>query len=103
MINIVFYLKKEHDPIVLIEKLLRLELIASASVDVDNCTYTTEDGKLTKIIHSVITAQTKSLLFAEISKIVEEDYGVDIPINSVPIVVCNKVFDSTIRLKTRAV
>lgn len=103
MINIVFYLKKEHDPIVLVEKLFRLELIASASIDQDNCTYTMEDGKLVRTVRSVITAQTKSLLFAEISKIVEEDYGVDIPINSLPIVLSNKMFDSTIRLKTRAV
>ena len=95
MINMVIHLNKKHDPNQLIETLFEQQLVGQASVDVNNVSYKKQNGQLEKVINSVITLQTKA--FSEITQIVESTFGDDVHITSVPIVGCNKSFDSIIR------
>lgn len=97
MINMVIHLNKKHDPNQLIETLFEQQLVGQASVDVNNVSYIKQNGQIEKVINSVITLQTKALLFSEITQIVESTFGDDVHITSVPIVGCNKSFDSIIR------
>jgi uncharacterized protein involved in tolerance to divalent cations len=99
VINIIIYLKKEHDPSHLVEKLLRKKLIANASIDENNESFTIENDELIKVTYSVITAKTKSLLFNQITDFVETEIGTNVLINSVPIVASNKVFNDLILSK----
>ena len=103
MVNVIIYLKKEHNAIEFVKFLLAEKLIASASIDENNVSYKLMDGKLHEDIYTVITAQTKSLLFNEIVKLVEERIGDEIPIISSPIVASNRIFDDNIRSKTIAI
>jgi len=100
MVNLVIYLKKEFDPVGLVEKLLNTQLIASASIDQNNESFTMQDGILSKEIYNVITAQTKSLLFTKIAKMIEGEFGPGVPVNATPIVVSNKIFDELLRSRT---
>ena len=86
MVNIVIYLKQEFDAMELVKSLLTEKLVASATIDINNASYKMENNKLVGEIFSVITAQSKALLFAEIVKHVEEKLGEEIPIISMPIV-----------------
>lgn len=100
MINLIIYLKKEYDPVALVEKLLSSQLIAGASIDQNNESFTLNDGTLHRNIYNVITAQTKSLLFPAIAREVEELFGMDVPMNAFPIVAANTIFDEMVRSKT---
>lgn len=100
MVNVIIYLKKEHNPNELVKFLLSEKLIASASIDENNVSYELGDTGFSEVICSVITAQSKALLFNLIVKAVEEKLGEETPINSTPIVGSNKIFDSIIRTKT---
>lgn len=99
MIHLIIYLKKEYDPVVLAEKLLRNQLIAGASIDQNNESFTLNDGTLHREIYNVITAQTKSLLFPAIAKAVEDLFGTSVPVNAMPIVAANAIFDELVRSK----
>ncbi len=99
MINIVIYLKEEQNPVQLIEKLLQKQLIINASIDLNNEFFTTENNKVIKEIYSVITAKTKSLLFNDITEYIEKELGLQLLINSVPIVASNKIFNDLIQSK----
>jgi|LakMenE01Jun11ns_1017448.scaffolds.fasta_scaffold9209483_1 uncharacterized protein involved in tolerance to divalent cations len=103
MINMIVYLKKQHNPAELIEHLLREELIATATIDENNISYSMNNGVVEQEVNYVITMQTKALLFNEIVKIVEMKFGQDTPINSVPIVSTNRMFEETIRSKTKKI
>jgi uncharacterized protein involved in tolerance to divalent cations len=103
MVNVIIYLKKEHNAIEFVKFLLSEKLVASASIDENNVSYKLLDGKLYEDIYTVITAQTKSLLFNEIVKLVEERIGDEIPIISSPIVASNRIFDDNIKSKTIAI
>lgn len=103
MINMIVYLKKQHDPVELAEQLLRENLIASATIDENNISYELNDGVLEQQVNYVITMQTKALLFNEITRIVEAKFGQETPINSVPIVSSNKMFEETIKSKTKKI
>ena len=100
MVNIIIYLKKEHNAKELVKFLLSEKLIASASIDENNISYKLENSSISEEVFSVITAQSKSLLFSEIVKAVEAKIGEDTPIISTPIVASNKIFDDTVRAKT---
>lgn len=99
MINVIIHLKKESNPKELVKFLLAKKLIASASIDENNITYELGNDGFSEVICSVITAQSKALLFNEIVKIVESKIGVETPINATPIVGSNKVFDDIIKTK----
>jgi uncharacterized protein involved in tolerance to divalent cations len=100
MINVVIYLKKKNDPKALIKILLDKKLIASASIDENNRSFHMEGSDLVEDFYTVITAQSKALLFNEITKIVEEHTGEETPVNATPIVGTNRIFDQTVRSKT---
>ena len=100
MVNVIIYLKKEHNPKQLVKLLLTERLIASASIDENNISYKLDDTEFSEVIYSVITAQSKFLLFNEIVKAVEAEIGEETPINSTPIVGSNKVFNDSIKTKT---
>lgn len=103
MINMIVYLKKQHNPVELVEQLLLENLIASATIDENNTSYEVNNGVLYQQVNYVITMQTKALLFNEIAKIVEAKFGQETPINSVPIVSSNKTFEETIKSKTKKI
>lgn len=100
MVNTMIYLEQQHNAKELVEQLLTMKLIASASIDENNVSYRWIDDKMQEVIHTVITVQTKSLLFKDIKKVIDEKYGAIIPMNSIPIVASNTVFDESILDKT---
>ena len=100
MVNVIIYLKKEHDAKEVVKFLLEKKLIASASIDENNVSYKLENDQFSEVVYSVITSQSKSLLFSEIVKALEAKTGEDTAIISVPIVASNKIFDDTIRSST---
>lgn len=100
MVNVIIYLKKEHNANELVKFLLSEKLIASASIDENNISYKLEGDDFYEDVYSVITSQSKSLLFNEIVKVVEAKTGEETPIISTPIVASNKIFDDAIRTKT---
>jgi hypothetical protein len=100
MVNVIIYLESVHEAIDLVEILLKDGLIANASIDGDNVQYKIEQNVIVKSINSVITCQTKSLLFSHIEKLVRGKYGSHVPIYSLPITQSNESFDESIRNKT---
>ena len=100
MVNVVIYLKEEFNAKELVHYLLNEKLIASASIDENNVFYELVDGHYTEKVFSVITSQSKSLLFPDIVQAIEKRIGEQTPIHSTPIVASNKIFDDSIRSKT---
>lgn len=100
MINVIIYLKKQHNSKELVKYLLREKLISSASIDENNISYKLVDLNFVEEVNNVITAQSKSLLFTEILKAVRKKIGEEVPINSTPIVGVNRIFDEIIRTNT---
>lgn len=100
MINVYISLKKEENAEELVSKLIGLKLIAHASIDSDNLSYIANAGTVTKQIVSLITAQTKSLLFNDIVDYVHAHYKGETKIYSLPITQCNEIFSSLIRSQT---
>ena len=100
MVNVVIYLKEEFDAKELVHYLLNEKLIASASIDEKNVFYELVDGLYTEKVFSVITSQSKSLLFPDIVQAIEKRIGEQTAIHSTPIVASNKIFDDRIRSKT---
>ncbi len=100
MVNVIIYLKKHHDAKAVVQQLLSDKLIASASIDENNIMYKMENGTFCEDVYNIITAQSKSLLFPEIEKVVQNTIGEETPINSLPIVGSNELFDYAIRTKT---
>lgn len=101
MVNIIVYLEQAKEAQELVNELLSLKLVANASIDIDNVSYRlAQDDKIERSIHSVITAQTKSLLFSHIEKFIHEKHGEHIPIFSMPITQANHSFDHLIRNST---
>jgi hypothetical protein len=100
MVNIIIYLKKEHDAKELVKHLLTTKLIASASIDENNISYQLLENKFSSETFNVITAQSKAILFLEVVKEVETKIGEETLINSTPIVGSNRTFDTSVRTKT---
>lgn len=100
MVNVIIYLCSSKQAEDIVFELLKDNLIANASIDVDNTSYCIKNNEIVKTVYSVITAQTKSLLFSSIEQIVEDKYGKDIHIYSLPITQANTSFDSLIRNST---
>jgi uncharacterized protein involved in tolerance to divalent cations len=103
MVNIIVYLKKEHNAKELVKYLLNEKLIASASIDENNVSYEIENHLLVESVYSVITAQSKALLINEIVSAIVARIGEEIPINCTPIVASNKVFDTKIKSRTKPI
>lgn len=100
MINLIIYLDKKHDASELVNMLLKGELVANASIDLDNVSYRSENGQVVQSVNNVITGQTKALLFSQIERIVREKYGDKTALYSLPITQANSYFDALIRNAT---
>lgn len=100
MVNVLIYLNSQTNPEELVELLLKSELIAKATIDADNESFELCDGEMTTKKYSIVTIQTKSLLFSKIVKLVEENYSANIPIYSLPITQSNHWFDEFVREQT---
>jgi uncharacterized protein involved in tolerance to divalent cations len=100
MVNVIIHLNANQNAKELVKFLLTERLIASASIDENNVSYKFENGALLEDTYCVITAQSKSLLFNDIVKVVEERFGEETLINSIPIVSSNKIFNDEIRSRT---
>jgi uncharacterized protein involved in tolerance to divalent cations len=100
MVNIIIYLKKTYNAKEVVRELLAEKLIASASIDENNISYKMENGVLIEELSSVITAQSKSLLFSDIVKALQSKFGEEIPIISTPIIGSTRVFEENIISKT---
>lgn len=103
MVNGINYLKKQDSAKELVKFLLEKKLIASATIDENNHSYKMENNTFSENVFSVITAQSKSILFNDIVKAVEAKIGLDIPINSTPIIGSNQIFGDVIRDKTLSI
>jgi uncharacterized protein involved in tolerance to divalent cations len=101
MINVIIYLKKKQNPEELITFLLSEKLIASASIDENNVSYKMNNGFLTEEVHTIITAQSKALLFDNIVDAIEQKMGEKMMINAIPIVGASGFFNDTVRTKTK--
>jgi|GEM_PF-888302 hypothetical protein len=100
MVNIVVYLESQHDPAELIKELLEQNLVATVSVDRDNIFYMNKWGKPEMLIHTVITMQTRALLFNEICRVITARFGDHVHIHSTPIVAANSSFEHLIKSNT---
>lgn len=100
MVNIVIYLKENHPAKELVNELLEQGLIANASIDKDNISYKKESEGVVQTVNTVITCQTKSILFPQVELLVRQKYGEEIPIYSLPIIQSNSSFDQMIRNRT---
>ncbi len=103
MINIIIYLRQNQHPKEIVNFLLKERLIASASIDEDNVCYKMVDDDIVEENFSVITSQSKALLFDDVVSAVEGKLGEKVAINSVPIVGANGFFNDTIRKRTIAI
>ncbi len=100
MVNIIIYLDKSHQAAELVEELLKNRLAAKVSVDQDNVSYFLENGELITKVRTILTLQTRALLFTAIDNFLLERFGYQIPMCSVPITQVNRTFDKVIRENT---
>lgn len=103
MVNVLIYLDKKHNHLKLVEFLLSEKLIATASIDFNNLSYTLRDNKIEEQIFCVITAQSKALLFNDIVSAVEKTIGKGIAIIALPIVGYNQEYNELIKLKVKLI
>lgn len=100
MVTVIIYLDENEHAEELVKGLLKSGLAASASIDSDNSYYEINDGDVNKTTHTVITAQTKALLFSKIELFVINTIGNEVPMFSLPITQTNQFFDKYIRERT---
>lgn len=101
MVNVLIYLKSEIDPNQVVKRLLEERIIAKATIDLDNISYEFNEGVLVVKNYSIVTIQTRSLLFTDLVQIVELEFSSEIPIYSLPITQSNTWFDKYIRQQTK--
>jgi uncharacterized protein involved in tolerance to divalent cations len=100
MVNVLIYLNSQTHPEELVELLLKSKLIAKATIDANNESFELHNGEIITKEYSIVTIQTKSLLFTQIVRLVEENYSANIPIYSLPITQSNHWFDEFVREQT---
>ena len=96
MVNVVIYIDDSLDPKLIISGLFEKKLIAKASIDFNNKVFLLDNGELVESLNSVITCQTKSLLFTDIVRYIKEEFGDNIKVCSLPIIASNKAFEDQI-------
>ena len=96
MVNVVIYIDDSVDPKLIVSSLFEKQLVAKASIDFDNKVYLISKGELIERVNSVITCQTKSLLFTDIVKFIQDNFGDNIKVCSLPIIASNKAFEDEI-------
>jgi uncharacterized protein involved in tolerance to divalent cations len=100
MINVIIYLRQNQNPREIVNFLLMKKLIASASFDENNVSYKMVDNTIVEEVYTVVTSQSKALLFDDIVTAVEDRIGEKVAIISVPIVGANGFFNDTIKKRT---
>lgn len=103
MINVYLYLESSKDAEELAKGLLAAKLVGHVSIDVNNKTMLNVKGVFVEQTSSLITAQTKAMLFHNILDYVSANYNETIKIYSVPITQCNDTFGKIIRDETEKV
>lgn len=101
MVNVLIYLKSEIDPRQVVRRLLEKRIIAKATIDLDNISYEFNDGEHLIKNYTIVTIQTRSLLFSNLVEIIEREFSPEIPIYSLPITQSNRWFDHYIRQQTK--
>jgi uncharacterized protein involved in tolerance to divalent cations len=87
----------------LAEELLKNKLVARLSIDYNNHVFEIDNEEITERSISLITAQTRALLFQEVVNFVHARYSMAIPIYSVPITQGNEELTHLIREKTKKI
>jgi uncharacterized protein involved in tolerance to divalent cations len=100
MVNVIIYLKQNQFAENLAKELVGSGLAAGASVDLDNSHFVREGDAVVKTTHTVITLQSKALLFSEIVTFVETFVGEEVPIYTLPITQTDARFHEYIRERT---
>jgi len=100
MINVHIYLDSRKDAKNLVKGLIEKDLVAHASIDKDNSSFTKLNGKVTEQTNFVITAQTKALLFTNILEFISQQGLENTKVYSIPITQCNENFGEIIRKNT---
>jgi uncharacterized protein involved in tolerance to divalent cations len=103
MVNVIIYLEEKHAAKELVDSLLQAGLIANASIDDKNISFMLKNNQVIESVNTVITAQTKSLLFSKIEEFVRVMFGDRVPIYSLPITQANHSFDILMRNNTNKV
>lgn len=101
MVNLFFYLSDEEKARGLVSGLLEKKLVAHASITAGTETLFNNERQMVTRNECTVTAQTKAVLFEEISAFVRETYGNEIRIFSMPIAQCNDAFSQVIRNETK--
>ena len=103
MVNVIIYLEEQYSAKELVDGLLQEGLIANASIDEKNISYVLRNDQIIETVNSVISTQTKSLLFSKIEEFVRARFGDRVPIYSLPITQANHSFDLMLRNNTKKV
>ncbi len=102
MINAILYLDSTELAEELAKEFLQRGLAASTSIDIDNRYFVLDKGEVKNTIHTVLTLQTKALLFKEICEYVTSRLGKDVPVFTLPITQTNDYFYHFVQGGTQA-
>jgi len=100
VVNVIIYLKQNEFAENLAKELVGSGLAAGASIDIDNSHFVRDGDHVIKTVHTVITLQSKALLFSKIVEFVENFLGEEVPIYTVPITQTDDNFHQFIRERT---
>lgn len=100
MVSVIIYLKQNEFAEALAKELVGNGLAAGASIDVDNSHFVKEGDSVVKTVHTVLTLQSKALLFSKIVDFVENFLGEEVPIYTLPITQTDNNFHQFIRNRT---
>lgn len=103
MITVYIYLDSEENADKLVKSLITNDLLAHASIDIDNRSFSKIDGKLFQQTNVVITGQTKALLFTPILEFIAQEGYENTKVYSLPITQCNGNFGDNIRQNTQKI
>lgn len=103
MVNVHIYVNNKRNAKALVMQLLDKRLVAHASIDQDNASFTRRGDEIIQEVNYVITGQTKALLFNELVQVVDTFTNGSAKIYSLPITQCNIPFEVLIRDTTKPV
>lgn len=83
--------------------LLTEKLVVEVRIDYDNHVFNLVNNKVVERTTCILTMQTKGMLFTEIMDFVQEKFGKEIPVYSVPITQGNESLTNKIRNNTKFV
>lgn len=83
--------------------LLTEKLVVEVRIDYDNHVFNLVNNQVVERTTCILTMQTKGMLFTEIMDFVQEKFGKEIPVYSVPITQGNESLTNKIRNNTKFV